>query len=65
MGLCQVKDVANLRKAVVFVTHSIDEAIKLADKIVVMSARPGRVSGVIEIADAPAAEQRTPRPDPV
>ena len=31
------------RKTVVFVTHSIDEALTLADEIVIMGARPGRI----------------------
>ncbi|HUB96640.1 MAG TPA: ABC transporter ATP-binding protein [Stellaceae bacterium] len=37
------------RKTVVYVTHSIDEAIVLADRILVMSARPGRIKDIIDI----------------
>ena len=38
-----------INTTVVFVTHSIDEAIYLAGRIVVMTARPGRVKEIIDI----------------
>jgi len=43
------------RKTMVFITHSIDEAILLGDRIAVMSARPGRIH---EILDVPLSRPR-------
>ena len=38
----------DLKVTVVFVTHSVEEAIYLGDRVIVMGARPGRINADIE-----------------
>jgi NitT/TauT family transport system ATP-binding protein len=46
------------RKTVLFVTHSVDEAVFLSDKVVMMSKSPGRIREVIDI-DLPRPRRRS------
>ncbi|MEV6494260.1 ABC transporter ATP-binding protein [Actinoplanes sp. NPDC051633] len=51
LGIC-----AQTGAAVVFVTHSISEAVFLSRKVVVMSPRPGRITAAIDV-DLPARDE--------
>jgi NitT/TauT family transport system ATP-binding protein len=52
------------RKTVVFITHSIDEAIVLGDRIAVMSARPGRIKEIIDLPFGRPRDVDAMRADP-
>jgi NitT/TauT family transport system ATP-binding protein len=54
LGLDLQRIVSETKKTVIFVTHSIPEAIFLADRVVVMTPRPGTVDRIVDI--------RLPRP---
>ncbi len=43
------------RQTIVFVTHDLVEAVALADRVVVMTHRPGQIKDIIKVNDDPAA----------
>jgi NitT/TauT family transport system ATP-binding protein len=50
------------RNTVVFITHSIDEAVYLADRVIVMSSRPGRIADIVNV-DLPRPRRSQIRSD--
>jgi NitT/TauT family transport system ATP-binding protein len=55
---------ADERKTMVFITHSIDEALILGDRIAVMTARPGRIKEVLDMPFGRPREVDAIRADP-
>jgi NitT/TauT family transport system ATP-binding protein len=62
--LLQLMERPEERKTMVFITHSIDEAILLGDRIAVMSARPGRIKEMLEVPFGHPRNGNTLRGDP-
>lgn len=57
MGFELLKIWAHSRNTVLFVTHSITEAVLLSDTVIVMSPRPGRIQDIVDI-DLPRPRHR-------
>lgn len=49
------------KKTILFVTHSVDEAVYLADRIILMSGNPGRIKKDIEVTIPRRRERSNPR----
>jgi NitT/TauT family transport system ATP-binding protein len=52
--------VAETGQAIIFITHSVDEAITLADRIAVVTNRPGRIQEILEV-EIPRPRSRASR----
>jgi len=55
---------ARRRMAIVFVTHDIDEAVYLSQRVVLLRPRPGRIDEVVEVDLPEPRWERDPRPTP-
>ena len=57
-GLLEVWELATPRKTIVFVTHDVDEAIYLGDRLVVLGSSPGRVIAELQVPLGRPRERR-------
>ena len=57
--------IARERKTFIFVTHSIEEAVYVSDRIALLTPRPGRISQVIDVAVPRGADRAAIRRHPV
>jgi NitT/TauT family transport system ATP-binding protein len=62
--LLQLMERPEERKTMVFITHSIDEALLLGDRIAVMSARPGRIKEMLDVPFDHPRDANALRADP-
>ena len=53
----------NEKKTCFFITHDVDEAIILAQRVIIMSARPGRIKKIVEV-DIPYPRTQATKTDP-
>jgi NitT/TauT family transport system ATP-binding protein len=45
--LLRIRD--QLKQTIIFVTHNINESVQLSDRVMVMTARPGRVKSIVDV----------------
>jgi NitT/TauT family transport system ATP-binding protein len=62
--LLQLMERQEERKTMVFITHSIDEAILLGDRVAVMTARPGRIKEILDVPFGRPRDVEVVRADP-
>jgi NitT/TauT family transport system ATP-binding protein len=51
-------------KTIVFITHGIEEAVYLGQRVAVMTSRPGRIKQIVEVGVTSRSETEDPRSDP-